>query len=106
MLRKVKDVGRLGRWILRLAPFKFKVQHTRDRDNMVADTLSQMFGDVSENNTEVSCALLLDSFPLVYSSLAEHQAKDDFCADREGNVQAELPGPENFQLHKILLLLP
>jgi len=62
-----------------------------------------MFGDGSENNTEVSCAVLLDSLLLVYSSLAEHQAKDDFCADIQGNVQAKLPGAEKFQLHKGLL---
>ena len=43
LLRKVKDVGRLGRWVLRLCPFKFKVQHTRGVDNVVADSLSRMF---------------------------------------------------------------
>jgi hypothetical protein len=43
LLRRVKDVGRLGRWILRLAPFKFKVVHTRGVDNVVADALSRMF---------------------------------------------------------------
>jgi len=49
MLRKVKDVGRLGRWILRLAPFKFRVKHTRGVDNVVADALSRMFeGECSE----------------------------------------------------------
>ena len=86
LLRKVKDVGRLGRWILRLAPFKLKVQHTHGRDKVVADALSRMFGNVSENNTQVSCAVLLDSLPVVYSSLAEHQAKDNFCADIQGKV--------------------
>jgi len=29
LFRNVKEVGRLGRWILRLAPFKFKVCHTK-----------------------------------------------------------------------------
>ena len=29
LLKRVKDVGRLGRWILRLSPIKFKVVHTR-----------------------------------------------------------------------------
>jgi hypothetical protein len=28
LFRKVKDVGRLERWILRLAPFTFKFHHT------------------------------------------------------------------------------
>ena len=43
LLKRVKDVGRLGRWILRLAPFKFRVKHTRGVDNVVADALSRMF---------------------------------------------------------------
>jgi len=93
-------VGCLGRWILRLAPFKFKVQHTHGRDNVVAEALSRMFGDVSENNTQLSCVVLLDSLPLVYSSLAEHQAKDDFCEHIQGKVQAKLSGAENFRLYK------
>jgi len=84
-------------------PYQFKDQHTRGRNNVVADTLSRMFGHVSENNTEVLCAVLLDSLPLVYSSLAEHQAEDDFFADIHGRVQAKLPGSENFQIRKVLL---
>ena len=43
LLRRVKDVGRPARWILRLASFKFKVKHTRGTDNVVADVLSRMF---------------------------------------------------------------
>ena len=43
LLRRVKDVGRPARWILRLASFKFKVKHARGTDNVVADALSRMF---------------------------------------------------------------
>jgi hypothetical protein len=43
LLKRVKDVGRLGRWIMRLSPFKFKVRHTRGVDNVVADALSRTF---------------------------------------------------------------
>jgi len=82
------------------------VQHTRGRDNMVADTLSRIFEDVSGNNTEVSCAVLLDSLHVVYSSLAKRQAKDDFCAYIQRKFEAKLPGAENVQLHKGLFLLP
>ena len=42
LLKRVKDIGRLGRWILRLSPFKFKVKHTRGVDNVIADALSRM----------------------------------------------------------------
>lgn len=73
LLRKFKDVGRLDRWILFLAPFKFRAKHTRGVDNVVSDALSRMFEGVSLENTDISCAALLDSLPLVYSSLEEHQ---------------------------------
>ena len=43
LFRNVKMVGRLGRWILRLASYKFKVYHTKEADNVVEDTLSRMF---------------------------------------------------------------
>ena len=43
LLKRVKDVGRLGKWILRLAPIKFRVKHTRGVDNVVADGLSRIF---------------------------------------------------------------
>ena len=69
LLRKVKDVGRLGRWILRLAPFKFRVTHTRGVDNVVADALSRMFEGECSETLEVTCTSLMQSLPLVYSSL-------------------------------------
>jgi len=42
LLRRVNDVGRLARWVLRLGSFKFRVKHTPGTDNVVADALSRM----------------------------------------------------------------
>jgi hypothetical protein len=66
LLRRTKDVGRLGQWVLRLAPFKFKVRHTRGVDNVVADALSRMFEGQCEDNPDIVCASLLEAlFPSV-----------------------------------------
>jgi hypothetical protein len=64
-----------------------------------------MFGDVSENNTEVSCAVLLDSLPLVYSSLAEHQTKDDFCATSRGRFRLSSPALKIFSYIKVICVI-
>ena len=103
LLKRVKDVGRLGRWILRLAPFKFKVKHTRGVDNVVADALSRMFEGARVEIPEVTCATLLESLPLVYSSLKEHQKDDPFCKDLWVKVRTGQGGVDNFQTHKGLL---
>ena len=63
LLKRVKDVGRLVRWILRLSPFKFKIKHTRGIDNVVADTLSPMFEGHCPENPELICATMLSSLP-------------------------------------------
>jgi hypothetical protein len=41
MLRHAKEVGRIGRWVLRLAPFKFEVGHFSGKANVVADCLTR-----------------------------------------------------------------
>jgi len=71
-----------------LAPFKFKFQQFRLHYNVVADALLELFGDVSENNTQVSCGVSVHLLPLLYSCLAEHQAKDDYGADIQRVFQA------------------
>ena len=103
LLRNAKDVGRLGRWILLLEPFKFKVKHTRGVDNLVADGLSCMFDGNSGENVEVTCGALLESLPLVYSSLKEQQENDVFCMEVLKKIQDKQTGVENFQVHKGLL---
>jgi len=76
LLKRVKDIGRLGRWILRLAPFKFRVKHTRGRDNVVADALSRMLEGTADDIPEASCAALWQSLPLIYSSLGQHRQEN------------------------------
>lgn len=39
VLKHVKEMGRIGRWILRLAPFRIKVCHIPWRANVVASCL-------------------------------------------------------------------
>jgi hypothetical protein len=78
LLKRDKDIDRLGRWIQRLAPFKFRVTHTREFDDVIADALSSMFdGHYPENPDTV--ATMVGSLPLIYSSLHEHQRDDVFC---------------------------
>jgi hypothetical protein len=103
LLRRAKDVGRLGRWVLRLAPFKFRVKHMRGADNVVGDVLSRMFEGDCRETSEMKCAALLQSLPLVYSSLEEHQRQDAFCTDLQNRLQANQGDASNFQLHRGLL---
>jgi hypothetical protein len=103
LLKGVKDVGRLGRWILRLSPFKFKVKHTHGVDNVVADALSRMFEGQCQENPELICAGMLGSLPLVYSSLQEHQRNNVFCEDLRKRVENKESRGNNLQIHNGLL---
>ena len=103
LLKRVKEIGRLGRWVLQLAPFKFKIKHTKGADNVVADALPRVFEGQSRESPEMTCATLLESLPLVYSSIEEHQASDSFCNDLKQKILAGQAGVDNFQIHKNLV---
>ena len=103
LLKRVKDVGRLGRWILRLSPFKFTVTHTRGIDNVVADALSRMFEGHSPEDPAALCGMMMNSLPLVYSSLKEHQDNDEFCKDLRGGIERKDNAANKFQIHNQLL---
>ena len=98
LLRRTKDVGRLGIWILRLAPFKFTVKHTREVDNVVADVLSRIFEGKTEETPEMCCSALWESLSLVYSSLQEHQKEDPFCKQLRHKVLVGDDRGAKFQL--------
>ena len=103
LLKRVKEIGRIGRWVLRLAPFKFRVVHTKGSDNVVADALSRVFEGNKGESPEMKCAAILESLPLVYSSLEEHQMSDQLCKDLRQKIATNSPGSENFQIRKNLV---
>jgi hypothetical protein len=79
------------------------VKHTRGTDNVVADALSRMFESGTEEIPDVMCANLLESLPLIYTSLDQHQKEDPFCKGvLEGIVKKEA-GSEKYQIHKGLI---
>ena len=103
LLKRVKEISRLGRWVLRLAPFKFRVKHTRGTDNVAADALSRVFEGKIQETPEMVCATVLESLPLVYSSLEEHQMNDQLCRDIRQKIATNSVGVENFQVRKNLV---
>jgi hypothetical protein len=96
LLNRAKNVGRL-------APFKFRVRHTRGTDNVVADALSRMFDRQVPETLERAYVILLQSLPLVYSSLSDHQKKDPFCVDLRARILGGQEVASEFQLSKELL---
>ena len=91
LLKRVKEIGRLGRWVLRLTLFKFRVKHSRGVDKVVANALSRIFEGKAEKRPEVTCAVLLESLPLVYSSLPRCQADDPFCKAMRAKILTDPP---------------
>jgi hypothetical protein len=94
----VKDVGRLGRSILRLAPFKFKVHHTKGADNVVADS-SRMFDGHEVTEQGEGFLAMIQGLPLVYTSLEEHQKEDPMCKDLLEALKKGDPAATKFRLH-------
>jgi hypothetical protein len=96
----VKDVRRLGRWILRLEHFKFKVNHTRRVDNVVAESSRLFEGQEMEQEGLLA---MIQGLPLVYTSLEEHQREDPSCKDLVEALKRGDPTATKFRLHNNLL---
>jgi len=103
LFKNVKDVGRLGRWIVRLAPFKFKVCHTKGSENVVADALSRMFEGNEREFQEGETVAVLQGLPLVYTSLEEGQKGDPWCSGLVEDLQKGGSAKQRFSLHNNLL---
>jgi hypothetical protein len=103
LFHNVKDLGWLGRWILRLAPFKFKVHHTKGVDNVAADALSRMFDGHKVTNQEEGLLATIQGLPLVYTSLEEHQREDPLCKDLLESLKRGDSTANKFRLYNSLL---
>jgi hypothetical protein len=92
--------------VLRLAPFKFRVKHTRGYDNVLAHALSRIFEGKICESPELTCPSLLESLPLLYSSIESHQADDRICKDVRAKLVADPAKVRKFSVFKNLLCYP
>lgn len=82
MLNHPKQLGRIGRWVLRLNCYKFRVRHIRGTQNVIADSLSRMFQvPVQETHTETKLEqngvnTIITDFPLAFTRISEYQRRD------------------------------
>jgi hypothetical protein len=97
LLYHAKELGRIGRWVLRLAPFKFRVKHISGKDNVVADCLSRQYEEPSE--PLVFSGLLLGHLPEAFHSISDHQRKDPFCKAIYSKMIQGDSAVKNFKLY-------
>ena len=72
-------------------------------DNVVVDVLWRLFEGDGDENLEVMCSSPIQSLPLFYSSLKEHQKGEPRCSEI---LDRELDNPSNggnFQIYRNLL---
>jgi hypothetical protein len=100
LLRHAKELGRIGRWILRLAPYKFKTVHLSGKSNVVADCLTRQFEDPSEQSFS---GLVLQHLPAAFQSIREHQIKDPFCSDLYQKIKQKDPAVRNFRFNNTIV---
>ena len=100
LLKNAKNLGRLGRWVLRLSCFKFRVQHIAGKENVVADGLTRQYEDPLQHKF----ACLLHKLPEVFTSLQEHQVADNFCREMKAKVEAREPSAKNYKLKQGILV--
>ncbi|PNF34261.1 hypothetical protein B7P43_G16924 [Cryptotermes secundus] len=67
-----RQLGRIGRWVVRLSSFKFNVQHITGSQNFIADALSRMYDTPADIPV---CPMVLD-FPMLFEDIATHQNAD------------------------------
>jgi hypothetical protein len=94
LLSHPRQLGKTGRWAVRISSFKFKVQHIRGTQNIVADTLSRMFQGQILHEPETSCLAVLSHFPLVFQALAALQRQDPELSVIISKLENKEPDPK------------
>ena len=71
------QLGKIGRWVARISSFKFRVQHIRGTQNIIADSLSRMFmEEESLEELDPEYCNVFCNFPLAFHDLHELQRQD------------------------------
>lgn len=77
LLAHPRQLGKIGRWVIKISSFKFKTQHLRGVLNVVADTLSRMYTETHDQPEEtVLVNPVLLQFPLAFTEVAQYQLTD------------------------------
>jgi hypothetical protein len=71
LFRNAKEFGRIGRWILLLAPFKRRTTHISGQANVVADCLTTQHEKPFDETT--FSGLILGQLPEAFKWIAEYQ---------------------------------
>jgi len=81
LLSHTRQLGKTGRWVVKISALNFEVRHVRRKQNIVADTLSRMFESPTSDSVEqVESHLVLTDFPLAFQELAQLQWEDSALA--------------------------
>ncbi|URQ09129.1 replicase [Halyomorpha halys erranti-like virus 1] len=104
LLAHPRQLGKIGRWVAKLTSFKFRVQHIRGTQNVIADTLSRMYDvhSAAIRTVPSSCNALLSDFPLSFAELKEYQSRDPTISSILQSILSGKPDPK-FCLSKGLL---
>jgi hypothetical protein len=87
LLKQTREFGRIGCWVFRLAPFKFKVGLIKGKENVVADCLTRQFEDLPTEGA--FSGLILGQLP-EFQSIREHQKKDPECKGSMRKLSKEI----------------
>ena len=98
LLSHPRQLGNIGRWVVKLSALKFQVRHIRGKQNIVANTLSQMFeGPLPEAPNLEVCHLNLTAFPLAFQEMGQLQREDPVLA----GIIAKLEGGDNVRNYSL-----
>jgi hypothetical protein len=98
LLSHPRQLGNIGRWVVKLSALKFQVRHIRGTQNIVANTLSWMFeGPLPEAPNPEVCHLNLTAFPLAFQELGQLQREGPVLA----SIIAKLEEGDNVQNYSL-----
>jgi len=81
LLSHPRQLGKIGRWVVKISALKFEVRHVHGTQNIVADTHSKMFDSpTSDSANQVESHIVLTEFPLAFQELAQLQREDNTLA--------------------------
>lgn len=83
LLAHPRQLGRIGRWIIRISALKFRVQHIRGTTNVCADALSRMFHQEDFEPPEINVVKIsVPVFPFAHDNLLQYQLEDPFLKEK------------------------